>query len=487
MPAISAGEMNDILLRFGAEMNPSVKQAFESIQKQTQTLEQATTRSTGAVNQNARAYGLLGAALNGTSNSINYAGMRFGMLDRVLGSHAAHLLNLNYGYGIFAEELSRFFVGGLVTTGLLAGFLAIAEVVHTLTDGIGEAEKEFEKMADEMEKTAYRMVKVDEDVHRQMLQNNTKAMLEMAKARLAFLQTPVLKGMQANDVTAFQAFWSFLIGRETVGSGKAIEAAQAQIQKLTLAMNAFSIAGKQSAEHADELAEKLKDQAVLKELERRNKEIARTGELLDKVGETITKENADFMASLKNMLITPGGEGVGSSVIDLSGLDKLAQAEGEKLARVGEQMNHVLNMQVLAHKAQMERLYEQFGLGLGQSLVDGILSAIEHGRASFGGILKSFIYDALRIAANVGLRIVLNSVVPGAGALPIPDVTGIGSGITVPNPVLPAAGAAGAPGVQLNVTMPAPPDPLAAARDATWQRALKESLRVAQAQGYRFA
>ncbi len=141
---------------------------------------------------------------------------------------------------------------------------------------------------------------------------------------------------------------------------------------------------------------------------------------------------------------------------------------------------------------QLDAVAESMAGSVGDAFTDWITGAEEFEEA-FTRMINSMIRDIIRLAVQKALvdplvRIfggIIGGFVGGpAGAVALP---GNVYGVSAPASAVPAVSsvsAVPAAGLSLEVNVPPAQDPITLVRDAQWQKALRESLRVARSQGF---
>lgn len=453
---------NMVLVGYFGEIDPSVRTAFQAMQDGLAKVDQ-------------------GAQSNFRS---------FGMLDRVLGSHAARVFGLNYGYGIFAEELSRFALGGAVTTGVLAGVLALAEAWKALGDDTDTTAKEFESAVKSMQSSTEHLVKANKDGMILMERNQAESLLRMAEARVRDMTNMSLWAASITTAMRHLGIPEGLIPPATKGQlfPDELRQAEQQVASLQASIDRLNAAlGEESASSVKSMERE--NAAIIRQLELRDQQIKKLDALRarDLFGGLVSGQG------ILQALPTAGLVGAGTETAQVLGpawdqaLRSLTNEQmfqgikaGAKRADESVRLfNDAIVQAMQKQQDEAQRNWREFGQRLGDAFVSSLVDAIRKA-ANLGDALKSLFFTALKIAADFGIKLALNAAFPGAGSVvgAATDAAAAGEGAVV------ASGAARAPAMDFS-SFPQATNPLAAARDADWQSFLRESSRIATRDGFR--
>ena len=368
-------------------------------------------------------------------------------MEFALGSMAAQAVGASHGLGTLIEGLLLFSGGSAVTIGVLAGITAIVGVISLLEAGSNASKKALEELEKELDKIG---------PHAKMVADQMR--LDELKRRLEELQSDVRGDLSPANI---MEQWRILMGGTPLPAQIA-----AQQMKVNADAGEFRDKVEQANEKLQERLDAFIDQIALQQDTLKFQEAFT--DAVQKSNEAIRQLHADILEGP-----IAGGEvraeQFGAKMFGSKDMTELDKQISETVDRSNKAMDKVL--------AEQERSAKQWGDRISTALVDGMTGKLQ----ALGDLMKSIIEQWLSKNVITPFLVTLGIASPSTFGMYVGQMVGEGVGIGMQTAKL------GPMGMNLNVNVAgggAASDPFSLARDATWQRALRESLLVAQQQGF---
>ncbi len=392
-------------------------------------------------------------------------------MEFALGSLAAEATGANHALGTLIEGLLLFGSGSVLTVAALAGIAAIAVAFKEMDRGWKDTEADIDKLGKSLD----------------ALGPHAKLVAEQIK--LAFLQAKGdAEGASLGFFDEIVTFWANVLrglpnapGADDLRKLLLSSGAQTQLiadvqltadiadqqEKVNLAAEEYQ---KKLTEGNDRLQERLDgflDQIAIQQSSVR---------FQDEFRDAVRDANAEVKALNSEMeLWTKFGADLGEVMFQGQ---RFSLGKGEDNTLFGQISKTVeeSNRQMDKILAEQERHAKEWGMRISRALVDGISGNLN----SLGALLKSIIEEWINV----------NIITPFIVSLGIfsPSRFGMYVGQMLAEGVAVVAGRSkiGVMGLALTVNVSGgSPDPFTAARDNAWQRTLRESILVANQQGFK--